>query len=241
MPHFLTDKNNIKDGYIYVSDADTLNHLVSALRIKPNEIVKFIDEDEIVYRSKVIEVDKKHIKAEIIKSEKSERKLNIDISVVISILKPDGMNLALQNAVQAGAKEIYTVISDNCASKFESINKEEKWQKIGMESFKQCERADIPRVYSKKTFSEVFSKFKKENIIVFAEKYDKYTIKQALNNLNKTEKILLVFGPEGGFSEEEFNYFKKENLKLTTLGPLIFKAPNAVTAGIFGVVQCLMK
>ena len=116
-------------------------------------------------------------------------------------------------------------------------NKADKWQKIGMESFKQCERADIPKVYDISTFSEIFSKFKKENIIIFAEKYDEMNIQKALSNYKKPEKILAVFGPEGGFSESEFEFFKKENLKLVTLGKLILKAPNAITAGLFGIIE----
>ena len=62
-------------------------------------------------------------------------------------------------------------------------------------------------------------------------------IQKALSNYKKPEKILAVFGPEGGFSESEFEFFKKENLKLVTLGKLILKAPNAITAGLFGIIE----
>ena len=57
-----------------------------------------------------------------------------------------------------------------------------------------------------------------------------------LEKLEEQERILAVFGPEGGFSEKEFDYFKSKNIKLTTLGNLILKAPNAITAGLFGII-----
>lgn len=241
MPHFLISKNCIENNFIKINDKELLSHLFCSLRIKKNEIVKFIDEDEIVYEVEISEISKTSLLARILNSKKSTRKLNFDLCALICVLKPDGMHLGIENAVQVGAKEIYTVYSDNSAVKKTAIlNKTEKWQKIGIESFKQCERADIPKIFDISTFENIFSKFKNENILIFAEKYDKYSIKEACNLLNKNEKILCVFGPEGGFSENEFNYFKSKNLKLVTLGNLIYKAPNAITAGLFGVSQCMM-
>lgn len=238
MPHFLINKNCIKNDFIYLDDKETVNHLVSALRVREGEVVKFIDEDEIVYFASITEAGKNKLAAKIESSKKSERKLHFDLCALICILKPDGMNLAVQNAVQAGAKEIYTVFSDNCAVKKASVaDKTDKWQKIGAEAFKQCERADMPQVFNLDTFENIFSKFKKENIIIFAEKYDTLDIKNAITSADKSEKILAVFGPEGGFSEAEFEYFKSKELKLVTLGNLIFKAPNAITAGLFGIAQ----
>ena len=238
MPHFLVDKNSIKNSYIHLKDKETICHIAQSLRAKNGEVVKFIDEEENVYEAVIEEASKNEILAKIINSYKSKRKLEIALCAIICILKPDAMHLAIQNAVQLGAKEIYTVYSDNSAVKKESVlNKKEKWEKIGLEAFKQCERADIPNIYEIDTFENIFSKFKKENIIVLAEKYDNCTISSACKTLDKNDKILTVFGPEGGFSEKEFDYFKKEDLKLATLGNLILKAPNAVSVGLFGVAQ----
>lgn len=238
MPHFLISKNCIENNFIKINDKELLSHLFLSLRIKEGETIKFIDEDEIVYDSEIQEISKTSLFAKILNSKRSTRRLSFDLCALICVLKPDGMHLGIENAVQAGVKEIYTVYSDNSAVKKASIlNKAEKWQKIGMESFKQCERADIPIVFDISTFENIFSKFKNENILIFAEKYDEYSIKEACNSLHKNEKILCVFGPEGGFSESEFNYFKSKNLKLVTLGNLIYKAPNAITAGLFGVSQ----
>lgn len=237
MPHFLISKEEIKEDKIELIDKETIDHLLKSLRVKKGEKVKFIDKDENVYLTEIIETGKNKLISKIITREKSIRKLNFELDAVISVLKPDAMHLAIQNAVQAGAKKIYTVYSDNAAVKYESIlNKKEKWQKIGMEAFKQCERADIPEIYDVIKFDEIFKNYKKENIIVFAEKYAKEDVKKIFDTINKKERILAVFGPEGGFSEKEFDYFKSKNIKLTTLGNLILKAPNAVTAGLFGII-----
>lgn len=238
MPHFLIDKNCIKNGKIVLFDKETIAHLTLSLRETTGSAVKFIA-DETVYLCEIETISKSELSAKILTSEKSKRKLDFELCALVCVLKPEGMHLAIQNAVQLGAKEVYTTYSDNSTvNKNSVLKKAEKWEKIAMESFKQCERADLPKVYDIETFEEIFSKFKKENILIFAEKYDELTIQGAFETVDKNERILCVFGPEGGFSEREFNFFKNEKLKLVTLGNLILKAPNAVTAGLFGVIQC---
>ena len=47
---------------------------------------------------------------------------------------------------------------------------------------------------------------------------------------------MLIIGPEGGFSEREFDYMKEMNLPMLTLGDLILKAETAVIVTIGNIV-----
>lgn len=240
MPHFLIKSSDIENNIIHVKDGETLRHLVSALRIKTREVVKFIDENKINYKAEIINVSKKEVLAKIINSEPSTRELPYNIYLAQSILKTDGENLLISNASQLGIKGVYPFISEHCAVKnYVAKLKAEKLQKIADEAFKQCERADLMQVYEIMPLSKILEKFKKENIIIFAEKYENTDILDAIKDINKNDDILVVTGPEGGFSEKEFEYFKTKGFKMATLGNLIFKAPNAVTAGVSNVIFAL--
>ena len=48
--------------------------------------------------------------------------------------------------------------------------------------------------------------------------------------------MLVVIGPEGGFSGREFNYFRENNFPLITLGDLILKAETAVIVGLGDII-----
>ena len=205
------------------------------------ESIKFIDEEQNVYVSVVSKIDKKYLEAEITDIHKSSRILKYNICLVQSVLMNDAQNLLIANATQTGVKEIYPVISDNTSVAFSSLkNKVEKWEKIALENFKQCERADMVKINSVAPIQDVLFEFKKENIIIYAEKYANITLKNALNNIDKNDKIAVVIGPEGGFSQSEIEYFKSQNMNLVSLGSMIYKAPNAVVAGVHGVV-CNME
>ena len=237
MPHFLIKKEEIFNSFIELKTNENLFHITKVLRAKCGEKIKFIDENQIVYHCEINEISKNYLKANILTSEKSQRILDYDLCLIQSILAPDAQNLAIANAVQTGVKEIYPVISDNVSQSLKTLeNKKEKWEKIALENFKQCERADLATIQPIKTLKEALEKFKKENILIFAEKYVNIELNKALVDINKQEKIAVVIGPEGGFSQKEFEYFTDNKYKLISLGNMIYKAPNAITAGISNVI-----
>ena len=240
MPHFLIKKEEIKTPFIELTDNENLFHILKVLRKKEGEKIKFIDENQVIYSCTIEKTSKNSLRALILKKEKSNRILPYDLVLVQSILANDAQNLAVANATQTGVKEIYPIISDNTSIKIKNPqDKIDKWQKIAQENFKQCERADIPKIQPIQPLLEILSNFKKENILIFAEKYENSTLNTALNDIDKTSEIAIVIGPEGGFSENEFENFKKNNYKLITLGNMIYKAPNAITAAISNVISRL--
>lgn len=240
MPHFPVNSNNIKEGILNINCPETMHHLVNVLRIKTGEIIKFIDENKVQYEAEILEFSKKEVRAKVLKSKVSKRELKYNIFLAQSILKQDGENLLISNATQLGIKGVYPFVSDYSTVKGSVAKlKGEKWQKISDEAFKQCERADSMKVFEIMPLSKILEKFKKENIIIFAEKYENADILNSAKTVDLSKDILVITGPEGGFSEDEFSFFKKEGYKMVTLGNLIFKAPNAVTAGVSNVIFAL--
>ena len=54
--------------------------------------------------------------------------------------------------------------------------------------------------------------------------------------LNNGDKILVIIGPEGGFSQREFDFFKMKNLEMLTLGDLILKAETATVVALGNII-----
>jgi 16S rRNA (uracil1498-N3)-methyltransferase len=158
--------------------------------------------------------------------------------VAQSVLNSDAQISAIQKATEIGVKGIIPLYTDNCSVKETVIkNKIEKWQKIAIESVKQCERVDIPKVFDVSYLKNIIKDF--EQIIVFAERDTNCNFFNYLkvNKIDKSKKILVIIGPEGGFSQNEFDFFKENNIPLITLGNLIYRADTALTAALTTVIN----
>ena len=234
MPHFFIDSNNKTDNKIVISDADNYRHIARSLRARCGEKLLLIDENQIQYETKISEINSKEIICEIEKSYLSKRDLEFDLFLAQSPLRSDAQLTVMEKATELGVRGVYPVFTDNCALR---VNKQEKWQKVMFEASKQCERAKIPTCFAPTTFDELLQK-DFDKIIVLAERSTEKSLKQYLseNPTKKGERILAIIGPEGGFSQKEFDYFRSKNLPLISLGDLILKAETAVIVTLGDIV-----
>ena len=234
MPHFFINSNNKTDNKIVISDADNYRHIARSLRARCGEKLLLIDENQIQYETKISEINSKEVVCEIEKSYLSKRDLEFDLYLAQSPLRSDAQLTIMEKATELGVRGVYPVFTDNCALK---VNKQEKWQKVMFEASKQCERAKIPTCFAPTTFEEILQK-DFDKIIVLAERSTEKSLKQYLseNPTKKGENILAIIGPEGGFSQKEFDYFRSKNLPLISLGDLILKAETAVIVTLGDIV-----
>jgi 16S rRNA (uracil1498-N3)-methyltransferase len=77
-----------------------------------------------------------------------------------------------------------------------------------------------------------------DKVIVFCERIAFKTIRDSFREkpLKKGDRLLVVIGPEGGFSQKEFDMFKSSDVEMLTLGDLILRAETAVTVGLGNII-----
>jgi len=239
MPHFFIKSSQIENSKIIIPKGENYSHLKQSLRVSVGEKLLFIDENYIQYEAVVEYIGKDFISASIIKSYKSERFAKSNIYLAQSVLKNDAQNYVIQKATELGVKGIYPLITDNCVIKQNvAEQKLAHWQKISYEASKQCERPDVPIINPVRKFDFILNNNDFEHIFVFVERNSSLSLKEFLHKqkISFNDKILLVIGPEGGFSAEEFRKFDEYNLPKLTLGSLILRADTAVIAAVSNVL-----
>ena len=234
MPHFFIDSKNVNNDCIVIDDKDTYRHVARALRVRKGESLLLIDENQIQYETVVTDVTNSEVIVKIENSYKSIRSLPFGIYLAQSPLRSDAQSFVIEKATEIGVKGVYPICTDNCAVSKETIDKKvEKWQRIMFEASKQCERADVPTCFAPCVLEDLVQKF--DRIIVFCERIASKTLKD-IKPIQKGENILVIIGPEGGFSLREFDFFEKQGLEMLTLGNLILKAETAVTVALGNIV-----
>ena len=238
MPHFFIESKNKEKDLITINDTENYRHIAKALRARVGEKLLLIDENQIQYETIIKNITSSEIICEIQNSYPSTRDLDFDLYLAQSPLRSDAQLTIMEKATELGVRAVYPIITDNCALNKSILEKKhEKWQKVMYEASKQCERAIVPTCFEPTTLEKVL----KENfdkILVLAERSTEISLKQYLaqNPIKKGEKVLAIIGPEGGFSQNEFTYFKSKNLPLISLGNLILKAETAVIVTLGDII-----
>ncbi len=238
MPHFFVDSRNRVNDLITINDSENYRHIARALRARVGEKLLLIDEAQIQYETTISQITSNEIICEIKNSYPSKRDLDFDLYVAQSPLRSDAQLTIMEKATELGVRGVYPVVTDNCAlNKSVLEKKHEKWQKVMYEASKQCERAKVPTCFEPTTLEKVLeNKFNK--VLVLAERSTDISFKQYLreNPIKKGEKVLVIIGPEGGFSQKEFDFFRAKSLPLISLGDLILKAETAVIVTLGDIV-----
>lgn len=239
MPHFFIDSKQIDNSKITISDKENYQHIARSLRAKTGEKLLLIDNNQIQYETTITEISKSEIVVEINNSYQSKRFLDFQIYLAQSPLRSDAQSLVIEKATELGVTGVYPILTDNCALNKSVIEKKiPKWNKIMYEASKQCERAQIPECFEITALEKLLNNEKFDKVIVFCERIAHKTIRESLktNPIKKGEKVLVIIGPEGGFSQKEFDYFKDKELEMLTLGDLILKAETAVITAIGNII-----
>lgn len=239
MPHFFINSKDKNNNKITITDSSNYQHIAKSLRSNVGEKLLLIDENEIEYETEITEITKSEIVVNILNSYQSTRKLGFDLYLAQSPLRSDAQSIIMEKATELGVTGVYPIYTDNCALKKSVIEQKiEKWQNVMYAASKQCERANIPKCYPLSTLDEAVNAMPYDKVLALCERNAEQSLKEyfAQNNINKNEKVLVIIGPEGGFSENEFKYFQTHSINMLSLGNLILKAETAVITTIGNIV-----
>ena len=239
MPHFFINSKDIDQNKIFITDKENYIHIAKSLRAKPGETLLFIDENGIEYETRIADISPRTIETLIESYRKSDRFLEFDLYLAQSPLRSDAQSFLIEKATELGVKGVYPVLTDNCALNKSVISKKiEKWQRTMFEASKQCERANIPTCFDVTTLEQLLQKENFDRIIAFVERGTSKTLHDlfAHSPLTKGERVLVIIGPEGGFSQNEISFFEENDIPQLTLGKLILKAETAVTVALGNVI-----
>ena len=240
MPHFFINSKDVNQDRITVCDKENFNHIAKSLRAKKGEKLLLIDENQIQYETVVEEISNKEITVYVENSYKSDRSLPFRLYLAQSPLRSDSQSIIIEKSTELGADGVFPVISDNCALNKNVVEKKiPKWQRVMYEASKQCERAYVPECFEMTDLSSVIKKRDAGyKIIAFCERYTDLSLHDYCkqNPIQKDDKVIIIIGPEGGFSKREFDLFKEHNIPMLTLGNLILKAETAVIVALGNII-----
>jgi 16S rRNA (uracil1498-N3)-methyltransferase len=148
------------------------------------------------------------------------------ITLVQALAKADRDELAVQAACELGVDEVVPWHASRSISRWEGAKEHkgrQRWASIVREAAKQAHRAWLPEVSQVVSTAQLIARSKGERMLVLEP-----TAQVALSELVTDERdIVLVVGPEGGFTAQELQAFEDAGAELVRLGDSILRTSTA--------------
>lgn len=224
MQHYFV--NEIKDNIVSFNK-DDIHHIINVMRLKNNDNVVCIFNNVKYLCSLTIE--NKIAKAKVIEQLNDKSLLPINVTLIYSMPKGEKFELVLQKATELGVTEIVPVFTNKCIVSLDDKkidSKMERWNKILKEASEQSRRATIPTLHRPIKKNMVKSYLKDVNIIGDERKVVEGT-KEMFELVNDAKSISVLIGCEGGFTNDEFDYFKEMGFKGVSFGQRILRSETA--------------
>jgi 16S rRNA (uracil1498-N3)-methyltransferase len=146
----------------------------------------------------------------------------------------------VEKLTELGVAELFPFESDYSVRKA-SNNTIEKFNISAIEAIKQCDNGYLPLINKVKKLKNQIEEIQNKGyeILIASEKEKEISLKDIVTKEN-LKPICILIGPEGGFSQEEFDYFAEKNFKQYKLGLNILRAETAGICAVSQVINILL-
>jgi len=207
------------------------HYLFSVLRCKPDDCIIVTDEKGRSYTAQILSASKREVTIDITGDYIMNTESSLHIVLIQGLLKGEKMDFVIQKTTELGVSTIIPVITER--SQLRETRKHPRWKKIAEEASRQSGRTKIPEIFEHYSFKDIFTApgLLSGKGIIFWEQGGE-ALPAVANKLSHTDKIFLLIGPEGGFSEGEVLFASERGLFTATLGSRILRAETASIAAV---------
>lgn len=239
MHRFFVPSAQINNQKILIEGND-VNHIKNVLRMNPSDCIEVFDSSGNIYKAKIKEISSQKILCAILETSKDIIEPKINITIAQCLPKSKKMDFIIQKTTELGAKTIIPIISERSIPKIDDKAQKKilHWQAIAKEAAEQSGRSIIPEVGPLTYFKDLVKDVKKYALRLIPWEGEKEnTLKSVLVNFKNNEiqtpdffssnKVIVIIGPEGGFSRHEIDTAKEQGFICLSLGKRILKAETA--------------
>ncbi len=211
---------NEDEKYLGIS-GDESHHAVIVMRNKVGDKIFATNGYGKIFECKIVDFNKEHLKAAIIKSFAYKNELDNFIFCIPNLKSPERLKFALEKSIEIGITNFIIFNSERTISKNINI---ERLKKISIAAMKQSLHSYFPVLETAKSVKDLL----KHNyeIVLFDQSSNLMLDKYKFNN---KKKYLFIFGPEGSLSNNEL---KEINANLIfNLGNFRLRSETAIVKG----------
>jgi len=212
-----------------VIEGQEYHHAINVKRLKINDKIEVNDLNGNFLVGTIDKIEKNYLLATI---DSIIKKPIPHISITLYQCLPNRLSVIdelIEPISQLNVATFVPTVSEFCSLKVKDIQKKlPKWEKIAVQSVKQCKRLYPLAIKNPQKLLNIDSN---ESLkIVFYENEKNKTLKDL--PIKNIESVAVVIGPEGGFSKNEIMALQKKGFIALNLSTNILKAEVATIAAL---------
>jgi len=235
MPVYFVQSSQITGQQVRIT-GELAHHLRTVLRFKVGDSIDIVDEHRKRYRVSLDHITAGQLRAQILEVEEPISFSTPEIVLAQAVLKGPKMDWVVQKATELGVSEMVPIVTERTVAlppPNRASRQCERWSKIAMQASQQSSRLDIPKIGNLTPLTELFSGSLYYDLkVILWEKEQGNSFSTVLSRKKRIQSILLLIGPEGGFSTNEFNQAVQSDFTGITLGHRILRSETAVLAAL---------
>lgn len=208
-------------------DGTDAHRILHVLRLRQGDRIEIIDSATHAFEAEIVESD--GVRARLLGEAAQRDQRTVRIDVAQALPKAQKMDYVVEKATELGAVAILPFVSERGVAREASAARLSRWRRIARSASEQSGRRDVPAVTAPLTFDELLARFCAYDLVLFAwENVDLQPFRLRLRDLLRDARnILVVVGPEGGFSHDEAEAAHSAGAELVSLGPNILRTETA--------------
>ncbi len=228
MRRFFVDPHSISENLAILSP-DESRHIATVLRLQAGSAIELFDGTGFVYQGMILTASPKRITVELHSRYSDNENGGPQLYLFQSLLKGKKMDFLVQKATELGVHSFCPVRSRYSENRGNLPRQADRWQRIMLESCKQCKRAYPMLIEPVSILEDIdVSAFEQPLVLWEGEK----STRLDATMISYEGPMALFIGPEGGFQEEEMNIVKEKNFTPVSLGTRILRSETAALSSI---------
>ncbi len=224
------------DQQTIVVTGDVLVHLRDSLRITIGETLWLNSGQGAKFHVEITDVSKRAVTAHILETVQETPRQTPRLILSQSLLKGEKMDWVIQKATELGVSEIVPIESQHSVVQLKADRVDHqlaRWQRIALEAAQQSEQWRIPTVATPQSLSVLLTSMATGMLtLMLIERREGKSLQTVNLPQDATGSILILIGPEGGWSQEEVEIAAQAGVQPITLGQHILRAETAAIASI---------
>ena len=197
-------------------DGDEFAHLVHVMRAKEGDEIRVVDGKGTAYDVRLGEIRKKMVEGTIYHVERNHHEPPAAVTLAVGVLKnPSKFDFLVEKATELGVR---TIIPMATSRTLPHHAKGDRWQKLALAAMKQCGRSYLPEVRELTAFEDVVRLGTTSDAKLIAHEQPVDGGSPGVSPAKEGTSVIVLVGPEGGFTGEEILSAKKAGFVPVYLG-----------------------